>query len=240
MGESKDYVSRSDELGNIHISEEVLAAISAAAALEVEGVSSLTNPSKKNACKNGKKSPRPVGGVIFYCSLGGKTMPPTLTLTAATSSPLIDSMALFTASFQQAVSSVTAHAGHDDAGHLALNLFGHGEEQRVDRGAVAADLFAGQAAHSVPGAGPDNPHLEVRRGQKGQSPVELIAGFGLPHLHVAQAVEPLSIHLGEADGHVLDNQHARDVGRSGQRIQRGLRHAYGGLQHWGCPSSGLL
>ena len=28
MGESKDYVSRTDELGNIHISEEVLAAIS--------------------------------------------------------------------------------------------------------------------------------------------------------------------------------------------------------------------
>ena len=51
MGESKDYVSRSDELGNIHISEEVLAAISAAAALEVEGVSSLTNPGRKNAAK---------------------------------------------------------------------------------------------------------------------------------------------------------------------------------------------
>lgn len=51
MGESKDYVSRSDELGNIHISEEVLAAISAAAALEVEGVSSLTNPSKKNSTR---------------------------------------------------------------------------------------------------------------------------------------------------------------------------------------------
>lgn len=51
MGESKDYVSRSDELGNIHISEEVLAAISAAAALEVEGVSSLTNPNKKNVAK---------------------------------------------------------------------------------------------------------------------------------------------------------------------------------------------
>ena len=50
MGESKDYVSRSDELGNIHISEEVLAAISAAA-LEGEGVSSLTNPSKKNAAR---------------------------------------------------------------------------------------------------------------------------------------------------------------------------------------------
>ena len=53
MSDSKDYVSRADELGNIHISEEVLAAISAAAALEVEGegVSSLTNPSKKNATK---------------------------------------------------------------------------------------------------------------------------------------------------------------------------------------------
>ena len=42
MGESKEYVSRSDELGNIHISEEVLAAITAAAALEVEGVNSLS------------------------------------------------------------------------------------------------------------------------------------------------------------------------------------------------------
>lgn len=35
MSDSKEYVSRSDELGNIHIAEEVLAAISAAAALEV-------------------------------------------------------------------------------------------------------------------------------------------------------------------------------------------------------------
>ena len=41
MGENKEYVSRSDELGNIHISEEVLAAIAAAAALEVDGVSGL-------------------------------------------------------------------------------------------------------------------------------------------------------------------------------------------------------
>ena len=37
----KEYVSRSDELGNIHISEEVLAVIAAAAALEVEGVGGL-------------------------------------------------------------------------------------------------------------------------------------------------------------------------------------------------------
>ena len=41
MSENKEYVSRCDELGNIHISEEVLAGIAAAAALEVDGVSSL-------------------------------------------------------------------------------------------------------------------------------------------------------------------------------------------------------
>ena len=41
MADAKEYVSRPDELGNIHISEEVLAVIAAAAALEVEGVGSL-------------------------------------------------------------------------------------------------------------------------------------------------------------------------------------------------------
>ena len=51
MSDSKDYVSRADELGNIHISEEVLAAIAAAAALEVEGVSSLGSQGKKNPAK---------------------------------------------------------------------------------------------------------------------------------------------------------------------------------------------
>lgn len=38
---NKEYVTCSEEHGNIHISEEVLAGIAAAAALEVEGVSSL-------------------------------------------------------------------------------------------------------------------------------------------------------------------------------------------------------
>ena len=37
MADGKEYVSRPDELGNIHISEEVLAVIAAAAAMEVEG-----------------------------------------------------------------------------------------------------------------------------------------------------------------------------------------------------------
>ena len=41
MSETKEYISRADELGNIHISEDVLAVIAAAAALEVEGVGTL-------------------------------------------------------------------------------------------------------------------------------------------------------------------------------------------------------
>ena len=41
MSENKDYISRADELGNIHISEEVLAAVAAAAAAEVSGVSAM-------------------------------------------------------------------------------------------------------------------------------------------------------------------------------------------------------
>ena len=41
MAEGKEYVSCPDELGSIHISEDVLAVTAAAAALEVEGVGSL-------------------------------------------------------------------------------------------------------------------------------------------------------------------------------------------------------
>ena len=42
MSENKEYVTRCEEQGNVYISEEVLAGISAAAALEIEGVSGLT------------------------------------------------------------------------------------------------------------------------------------------------------------------------------------------------------
>ncbi|MEG1878102.1 MAG: Asp23/Gls24 family envelope stress response protein [Pseudoflavonifractor sp.] len=42
MSENREYVSRPDEMGNIHISEDVLAVMAAAAALEVEGVGSLS------------------------------------------------------------------------------------------------------------------------------------------------------------------------------------------------------
>ncbi|MCD7947121.1 MAG: Asp23/Gls24 family envelope stress response protein [Oscillospiraceae bacterium] len=41
MAEGKEYVTRPDELGNVHISESVLASIAAAAADEVEGVAAM-------------------------------------------------------------------------------------------------------------------------------------------------------------------------------------------------------
>ena len=43
MAEGKDYITRMEELGNVCISEEVLAAIAGAAAVEVDGVSGLGN-----------------------------------------------------------------------------------------------------------------------------------------------------------------------------------------------------
>lgn len=45
MSEQKDYLSYGEDTGNIHISEEVLAAIAAGAALDVTGVSGLANQS---------------------------------------------------------------------------------------------------------------------------------------------------------------------------------------------------
>lgn len=42
MSESREYVSQPDELGNVHIADDVLAVIAAAAALEVEGVGGLS------------------------------------------------------------------------------------------------------------------------------------------------------------------------------------------------------
>lgn len=43
MGENRDYVTHPDEKGSINISEEVISAIAASAALETEGVASLSS-----------------------------------------------------------------------------------------------------------------------------------------------------------------------------------------------------
>ncbi len=52
MGETKDYLVHPEDLGNIHISEDVLASIAAGAAAEVEGIGGLmTLNTKKTAGK---------------------------------------------------------------------------------------------------------------------------------------------------------------------------------------------
>jgi len=43
MNENKEYIVHPDEMGTIRISEDVLAAVAAGAAVEVEGVSAMMN-----------------------------------------------------------------------------------------------------------------------------------------------------------------------------------------------------
>ena len=57
MGEGKEYISQAEEMGTIHISEDVIASIAAVAAVEVEGVGSLaTNLGTDLADLLGKKN----------------------------------------------------------------------------------------------------------------------------------------------------------------------------------------
>ena len=49
MPENKDYMTHPEQMGSIHISEEVLATIAAGAAAEVEGVDGLMNLAGKKA-----------------------------------------------------------------------------------------------------------------------------------------------------------------------------------------------
>ena len=53
MGENKDYMTHAEELGCIHISEEVLASIAAGAAVEIEGISGLMSLAGKKTSAKG-------------------------------------------------------------------------------------------------------------------------------------------------------------------------------------------
>lgn len=53
MADNKDYMTHPEELGSIHISEEVLGAIAAGAAVEVEGISGLMNVAGKKTSARG-------------------------------------------------------------------------------------------------------------------------------------------------------------------------------------------
>lgn len=52
MGENREYITHNEELGCIHISEDVLAAVSAGVAAEEEGICGMMNlGTKKTAAK---------------------------------------------------------------------------------------------------------------------------------------------------------------------------------------------
>ena len=53
MGENKEYMTHPEELGCIHISEEVLASLAAGAAVDVEGISGLMNVAAKKSGTRG-------------------------------------------------------------------------------------------------------------------------------------------------------------------------------------------
>ena len=53
MGENKDYITHTEELGCIHISEDVLAAVAAGAAAEVEGLCGMMNVTTKKSAVRG-------------------------------------------------------------------------------------------------------------------------------------------------------------------------------------------
>ena len=53
MGENKDYMTHPEDLGCIHISEDVLAAIAASAAAEVEGIGGMMSLATKKSSARG-------------------------------------------------------------------------------------------------------------------------------------------------------------------------------------------
>ena len=53
MNENKEYITHPDEMGCIHISEDVISAVAASAAAEVDGVSARMNASGKKGAARG-------------------------------------------------------------------------------------------------------------------------------------------------------------------------------------------
>lgn len=56
MAESKEYLKRENEIGNVNISEDVIASIAAVSATEVEGVTGLTSGINFSEIFGGKKA----------------------------------------------------------------------------------------------------------------------------------------------------------------------------------------
>ena len=108
MGESKDYMTHAEELGCIHISEEVLASIAAGAVADVEGISGLMNgSSKKSGARGVRMAVDEEGAVIdlFVMIRYGYAIPEVAGKLQGSVSGAIESMTGF------AVKAVNVHVG---------------------------------------------------------------------------------------------------------------------------------
>jgi len=108
MGENKDYMTHAEELGSIHIAEEVLASIAAGAVADVEGISGLMNvASKKSGAKGVRMALDEEGAVIdLYVMIRyGYAIPEVAGKLQSSVSGAIESMTGF------AVKAVNVHVG---------------------------------------------------------------------------------------------------------------------------------
>lgn len=108
MGENKDYMTHAEELGSIHIAEEVLASIAAGAVADVEGISGLMNVApKKSGSKGVRMALDEEGAVIdLYVMIRyGYAIPEVAGKLQSSVSGAIESMTGF------AVKAVNVHVG---------------------------------------------------------------------------------------------------------------------------------
>ena len=109
MNENKEYITHPDEMGSIHISEDVLAAIAASAAAEVEGVSGLmaVPGAKRGAARGVRLSLKGEDAVIdlFLMIKYGQAIPEVAEKVQTAVAAAVEAMAGFSAA------AVNVHVG---------------------------------------------------------------------------------------------------------------------------------
>ena len=108
MGENKDYMTHPEDLGCIHISEDVLATIAGGAAMEVEGIGGMMSlATKKSSARGVRIAVDEEGAVVdLYVMIRyGYPIPEVAEKIQSAVSPAIESMTGFTAK------AVNVHVG---------------------------------------------------------------------------------------------------------------------------------
>lgn len=108
MGENKDYMTHPEDLGCIHISEDVLATIAGGAAMEVEGIGGMMSlATKKSSARGVRVAVDEEGAVIdLYVMIRyGYPIPEVAEKIQSAVSTAIESMTGFTAK------AVNVHVG---------------------------------------------------------------------------------------------------------------------------------